>query len=113
MCQADWEYDCPITAEDVIDTILKGRMLSDDYHYNPETQEIESQADMLGYGVCTYTNGEVKSIIVHTLDDTHSYVEIYLHDGDILGMIYEAISEETIRRLERVYVRNVERKRKK
>lgn len=111
--QDDGAFERRITAEEVIDTILKGKMLPDDYHYNPETQEIESEADMLGYWVCTYTNGEVKSIIVHTLDDTHSYVEIYLHGEDYLGMIYEALSEETSERLERIYIRNVERKMKK
>lgn len=111
--QDEGAYERRITAEEVIDTILKSKLLPDDYHYDPETQEIESEADMMAYGVCTYTNGEVKSIIVHTLDDTHSYVEIYLHDDDYLGMIYEAVSQETSERLERIYIRNVERKMKK
>lgn len=106
--------DCGLTEQDVINFILKNELLDETYKYNPDTREIESQADLMAYGVVTYTNGEVKSIIVHCLnDDTHSYCEIYLQGNDFLGMIYEAVSEETTERLGRVWKANHERRKQK
>ncbi len=103
-----------LTEQDVINFILKNELLDETFKYNPDTHEIESQADMMAYGVCTYTNGEVKSIIVHFLDDTtHSYCEIYLQGNDYMGMIYEAVSEETSERLERILRANFERRKQK
>lgn len=102
-----------LTAEEVINFILKNELLDETYKYNPDTREIESQADLMAYGVVTYTNGEVKSIIVHTLDNTHSYCEIYLQGDDYMGMIYEAVSEETTERLGRIWKANYERKKQK
>lgn len=100
------EVDHCIFREMIVDYIQKCNILPDHYSYNSETEEFESELDMMAYGICTYTNNEVQSIIVHYLNDkSHCYVEIYLEDGDYEGMVNTAVSDEVVEMLERQWMR--------
>lgn len=102
----DGRVDEIIRAEDVNEAIEQGRWLPDYYHFNPETRQFESLQDMMAYGVVGYPDGQVKSIIVHFLDDkSHCYIEVCLEGQDVEGMLFEAFSDETSERLERQWYR--------
>lgn len=102
----DGRVDETIYIEDVNEAIEQCHWLPDHYHFNTETQQFESLQDMMAYGVVGYYNGQVKSIIVHYLDDkSHCYIEVYLEDQDVEGMLIEAFSEETSEKLERQWYR--------
>ena len=102
----DGRIDERIYIEDVNEEIEQRHWLPEHYHFNPETQQFESLQDMMAYGVVDYSNGQVKSIIVHYLDDkSHCYIEVYLEGQDVEGMLIEAFSEETSERLEKQWYR--------